>query len=97
MYRSKPTFASLFHPYLCMANLTFRATRIDYDIAGAYRAMSAANSAGWISFLEMDIVSPGSRRAPSNLCFQCPYERSNPVSLLLANLVPTLPIFAWPM
>ena len=32
MYQGKPILASLFHPYLCMADLTFRAFRIHHNI-----------------------------------------------------------------
>ena len=42
MYQGKPILASLFHPYLCMADLTFRAFRIYYNITGAYRVMSGS-------------------------------------------------------
>ena len=70
MYQSKPILASLFHPYVCVANLTFRACRIHHNITGAvgaYRDMSGSQQRWGTSFLEMGLVSPGSRRAPYNL------------------------------
>lgn len=42
MYQSKPILASLFHPYLCMEHLTFRASRIHHNITGAYRVMNGS-------------------------------------------------------